>query len=442
MISKFLNVFRIEELRKKLFFTASILLVYRLGGMVPLPGIDTKELNNLTQSVGEGGILNLYDIFVGGFLSQASIFALGIMPYISASIILQLLGAVLPYYQKLQKEGELGRRKITAHTRYFTVIIAIIQSFGIATFFSQGLGVSILIDNYGNGFFYFTSMLTLVTGTVFVMWLGEQISDSGIGNGISLIIMVGILARLAQHIQTSLRSFLNEEIVTDYILILGMVALMLFSLLFVVLVSTGTRKIPVQYAKRVVGRKVYGGQATHIPLKLLTAGVMPIIFAQALMFVPGLLGSIFNSDALTDFFDPLGWPYTIMFGILIVVFTYFYTAIAMNPVDMADNMKKQGGFIPGVRPGKATSEYIDYILSRITLPAAIFLALIAMFPTFLSKGFEIDPVSASFFGGTSILIVVGVALDTLQQIESHLIMRHYDGFMKSGRIQGRSRRRY
>ena len=286
-------------------------------------------------------------------------------------------------------------------------------------------------------------MLTLVTGTVFVMWLGEQISDSGIGNGISLIIMVGILARLGQHIQQSIKSFLDPtQEFTGYILVLGMIALMLFSLLFVVLISTGTRKIPVQYAKRVVGRKVYGGQATHIPLKLLTAGVMPIIFAQALMFVPGLLGSIFNSQALTDFFDPLAWPYTIMFGILIVVFTYFYTAIAMNPVDMADNMKKQGGFIPGVRPGKATSEYIDYILSRITLPASIFLALIAIFPTFLSKGFGIDAISASFFGGTSILIVVGVALDTLQQVESHLIMRHYDGFMKSGRIKGRSRRRY
>jgi len=453
MISKFLNVFRIEELRKKLIFTSSLLLVYRLGGMVPLPGVDSNRLNLLTQSItgngeaGSGiGILNLYDVFVGGFLQQASIFALGIMPYISASIILQLLGAVLPYYQRLQKEGELGRRKITAHTRYFTVAIALIQSFGIATFFSSvgSGGVNILVDGYSSSLFYFTSMITLVTGTIFIMWLGEQISDSGIGNGISLIIMTGILARLAQNIQTSFVSIQSGE-TTNYIAIIGMVVLMLFCLLFVVLISTGTRKIPVQYAKRVVGRKVYGGQATHIPLKLLTAGVMPIIFAQALMFVPGLLGSIFNSPSLTDFFDPLAWPYTIMFGILIIIFTYFYTAIAMNPIDVADNMKKQGGFIPGVRPGKATSEYIDYILSRITLPAAFFLALIAIFPTFLSKGifgFTIDNISASFYGGTSILIVVGVALDTLQQIESHLIMRHYDGFMKTGKIKGRNKRRY
>ena len=443
MMEKFLNIFKIPDLRKKLIFTGLLLLVYRLGGKVPIPGIDKTALASMMQGYANS-LLGLYDMFAGGFFSQASIFALGIMPYISASIIIQLLGAVVPYFQRLQKEGEEGRKKIIQITRYGTVMIASLQAFGMSVFLtSQTTSVGPVVPN-PNFVFYFVTILTMVTGVIFVMWLGEQISDHGIGNGISLIIMVGIIANAPSVFRNQFIQIQNGlsnpfENVLLLVLMFGIT-------MVVVAVSTGVRKIPVQYAKRVVGRKVYGGQATHIPLRILTAGVMPIIFAQALMFIPSTIASFFPQgsgfgDWLQIVFAPTHIVYSLFFAFLIIIFTYFYTAIAFNPVDVADNMKKQGGFVPGVRPGKSTSDYIDHILTRVTLPASVFLALIAIFPTFLSGFFNVDYALASFYGGTSLLIIVGVALDTLQQIESHLLMRHYDGFLKTGKLKGRDRRR-
>ena len=443
MMEKFLNIFKIPDLRKKLIFTGLLLLVYRLGGKVPIPGIDKTALASMMQGYANS-LLGLYDMFAGGFFSQASIFALGIMPYISASIIIQLLGAVLPYFQRLQKEGEEGRKKIIQITRYGTVMIASLQAIGMSVFLtSQTTSVGPVVPN-PNFVFYFVTILTMVTGVIFVMWLGEQISDHGIGNGISLIIMVGIIANAPSVFRNQFIQIQNGlsnpfENVLLLVLMFGIT-------MVVVAVSTGVRKIPVQYAKRVVGRKVYGGQATHIPLRILTAGVMPIIFAQALMFIPSTLASFFPQgsgfgDWLQIVFAPTHIIYSLFFAFLIIIFTYFYTAIAFNPVDVADNMKKQGGFVPGVRPGKSTSDYIDHILTRVTLPASVFLALIAIFPTFLSGFFNVDYALASFYGGTSLLIIVGVALDTLQQIESHLLMRHYDGFLKTGKLKGRDKRR-
>jgi len=443
MMEKFLNIFKIPDLRKKLIFTGLLLLVYRLGGKVPIPGIDKTALASMMQGYANS-LLGLYDMFAGGFFSQASIFALGIMPYISASIIIQLLGAVIPYFQRLQKEGEEGRKKIIQITRYGTVMIASLQAVGMSVFLSsQTTSIGPVVPNAGP-IFYFVTILTMVTGVVFVMWLGEQISDHGIGNGISLIIMVGIIARAPSVFKNQFIQIQNGlSNPFENILLL---VLMFGITMVVVAVSTGVRKIPVQYAKRVVGRKVYGGQATHIPLRILTAGVMPIIFAQALMFIPSTLASFFPQgngfgDWLMRVFAPTHIVYSMFFAFLIIIFTYFYTAIAFNPVDVADNMKKQGGFVPGVRPGKSTSDYIDHILTRVTLPASVFLALIAIFPTFLSGFFNVDFSLASFYGGTSLLIIVGVALDTLQQIESHLLMRHYDGFLKTGKLKGRAGRR-
>jgi len=442
-MEKFLNIFKIPDLRKKLIFTGLLLLVYRLGGKVPIPGIDKTALASMMGGY-KDTLLGLYDMFAGGFFSQASIFALGIMPYISASIIIQLLGAVVPYFQRLQKEGEEGRKKIIQITRYGTVMIASLQAVGMSVFLSsQTTSVGPVVPNAGP-IFYFVTILTMVTGVVFVMWLGEQISDHGIGNGISLIIMVGIIARAPSVFKNQFIQIQNGlSNPFENILLL---VLMFGITMVVVAVTTGVRKIPVQYAKRVVGRKVYGGQATHIPLRILTAGVMPIIFAQALMFIPSTIASFFPQgygfgDWLMRVFAPTHIVYSLFFAFLIIIFTYFYTAIAFNPVDVADNMKKQGGFVPGVRPGKSTSDYIDHILTRVTLPASVFLALIAIFPTFLSGFFNVDFSLASFYGGTSLLIIVGVALDTLQQIESHLLMRHYDGFLKTGKIKGRDRRR-
>jgi len=443
MMEKFLNIFKIPDLRKKLIFTGLLLLVYRLGGKVPIPGIDKTALASMMGGY-KDTLLGLYDMFAGGFFSQASIFALGIMPYISASIIIQLLGAVVPYFQRLQKEGEEGRKKIIQITRYGTVMIASLQAVGMSVFLSsQTTSVGPVVPNAGP-IFYFVTILTMVTGVVFVMWLGEQISDHGIGNGISLIIMVGIIARAPSVFKNQFIQIQNGlSNPFENILLL---VLMFGITMVVVAVSTGVRKIPVQYAKRVIGRKVYGGQTTHIPLRILTAGVMPIIFAQALMFIPSTIASFFPQgygfgDWLMRVFAPTHIVYSLFFAFLIIIFTYFYTAIAFNPVDVADNMKKQGGFVPGVRPGKSTSDYIDHILTRVTLPASVFLALIAIFPTFLSGFFNVDFSLASFYGGTSLLIIVGVALDTLQQIESHLLMRHYDGFLKTGKLKGRDRRR-
>ena len=441
-MKKFLNIFRISDLRQKLAFTGALLLVYRLGGKIPVPGVDKNVLQAFMNDSAQNSLLGLYDTFVGGFFSQASIFTLGIMPYISASIIIQLLGSVVPYFQKLQKEGELGRKKIIQLTRYGTVMIASMQSIGIAVYLASiklNNGASVVPAT--NFYFYFVTIITLVTGTIFIMWLGEQISDHGIGNGISLIIMCGILAQAPFVFQAEWLNMANSPY--RYIFL----ALLMFLITFIVVgVTTGVRKIPVQYAKRVIGRKVYGGQSTHIPLKILTAGVMPIIFAQALMFLPNTLASFLPDsafgDALRVYFAPTHFVYSLFFALLIILFTYFYTAIAFNPVDVADGMKKQGGFIPGVRPGRATSDYIDKILTRVTLPASFFLAAVAVFPTILYAIFnqDISYSLVSFYGGTSLLIIVGVALDTLQQIESHMIMRNYDGFLKSGRIRGRAKR--
>ena len=440
MIEKFTTSFKIPELRRRIFFTMTLLVVYRIGAHVPVPGINPEALAAAMQGIANT-LLGLYDMFSGGAFAQATIFALGIMPYISASIILQLLGAVMPYFQRLQKEGEEGRRKITQLTRYGTLLLGGVQAYGVGIYL-QGLDTPVgsVVLEPGMGFIMLT-MLTLTTGVILVMWLGEQITESGIGNGISLIIMIGIISRAPTVLFNEI-TLINQQL-RNILLDVMLLGLMVIIVASVVAITQGARKIPVQYAKRIVGRKVYGGQSTHIPLRVNTAGVMPIIFAQAIMFIPSTLGTYFqNSPAVQSLMGlfsvdhPFYWA---VFGLMIIFFTYFYTAIAFNPVEVADNMKKQGGFIPGVRPGKKTAEYIDNILTRVTLPGSIFLALIAVFPYVLMKATGINYDLASFFGGTSLLIIVGVSLDTLQQVESHLLMRHYDGFLKSGRIKGRRR---
>ncbi len=434
MIEKIQNIFKIPELRKRILFTLAILVVYRIGGHIPTPGIDAHVLAEFFKQA-RGSLLGFFDMFVGGAFSKATVFSLGIMPYISASIIMQLLGAVVPYFQKLQKEGEEGRRKITQYTRYGTVLIAAIQALATSVFLgSLNVGGMYVVPNPGVPFKLIT-MITFTSGTIFIMWLGEQITDKGIGNGISLIIMVGIIARFPSGTIDEIRRLLRGEryFMQELVLLLVMIGV----IAAIILVTRAQRKIPVQYAKRVVGRKMYGGQSTHIPLSVNTAGIIPIIFAQSIMFAPATLAQFFpGSEMVQNFstsFRPGGVLYSLVYGMLIIFFAYFYTAIVFNPVDLADNMRKYGGFIPGIRPGKRTSEYIDRVLTRITLPGATFFALIAILPYFMMRTMDIQ----FYFGGTGLLIVVGVALDTLQQIESHLIMRHYDGFMKKGRIKVR-----
>jgi preprotein translocase subunit SecY len=386
-------------------------------------------------------MFGLYDLFVGGAFSNAAIFALGIMPYISASIVIQLLGAVIPYFQKLQKEGEDGRKKITQYTRYGTVLVSMLQASGVvvkllATDTPAGPIVPEAVRGLG---FTISTMVILTSGTVFMMWLGEQITERGIGNGISLIIFIGIIARFPHAILDEFQLVTSGA--RNLIVELVIFAAMGVIVAAVILITQGTRRIPVQYAKRVVGRKVYGGVTQYIPLRVNTAGVMPIIFAQAVMFIPQIIFSFFPENEFiqmvqSEWFSYQSWTYSFIYGVIIVFFTYFYTAIAFNPKDVADNMKRQGGFIPGIRPGSHTADFVDNILTKITLPGSVFLALIAILPTALIK-VGITPNFASFFGGTSLLIIVGVALDTLQQVESHLLMRHYDGFMKSGKLRGR-----
>ena len=444
MLEKIKNIIKIPELRTRILFTLGILIVVRLGAHIPIPGIDGEALGSAIQNF-QNTLFGLYDLFAGGAFQKATLFALGIMPYISASIIIQLMGAVLPYFQRLQKEGEEGRKKITQITRYGTVLISTMQAYGVAIFLEsmtasvQG-GVLQVVPNPGL-LFKFTAIVSLVTGTILMMWMGERITERGIGNGISLIIMVGILSSFPNvvlgevtYIQQGIRGFLSEVI---------LVGVMFVIVGFVVLLTQGTRKIPVQYAKRVVGRKIYGGQSTHIPMKVNTAGVMPIIFAQSVMFIPTTVATFFSASEFMQnvmrwfsFDHPFYWC---VFGIMIIFFTYFYTAIAFDPVQVSSTMKQQGGFIPGVRPGKKTAEFIDNILTRVTLPGSIFLAFIAIFPYIIMNAMDVGYDLASFFGGTSLLIIVGVALDTLQQIESHLMMRHYDGFLSKGRIRGRRR---
>ncbi|HOK13891.1 MAG TPA: preprotein translocase subunit SecY [Candidatus Kapabacteria bacterium] len=434
------NIFKIEELRQRILYTLGILIIVRLGAHITLPGIDVHALAISNQDAASNTLFGLFDLFVGGAFSNAAIFALGIMPYITSSIIFQLAGVVIPEIQKMQREGEEGRRKINQYTRLGTVVISALQGWGLSiklAYQQTAGGVPVVPDS---GFLFTISTIFLLTaGTVFMMWLGEQITERGIGNGISLIIFIGIIARLPASlwqewllIQAGSRHWLVELVV---------ITLLVFIIAAVVLVTQGARRIPVQYAKRQVGRKVYGGTTQYIPLRVNTAGVMPIIFAQALMFIPNTILSFFPESkfiiTLAQLFHYDSFVYAILYFTLIVLFTYFYTAIIFNPKDIADNMKKQGGFIPGIRPGQHTVEYIDSILTRITLPGSIFLGLVAILPTFVTNIFNISMGFAQFFGGTSLLIVVGVALDTLQQIESHLLMRHYDGFMKSGRIRGR-----
>lgn len=436
MLNAFQNIFKIEELRRRVLFTLGLLVVYRVGGHIPTPGIDTQALGAFFAGAGNT-LFGLYDMFVGGAFYKATIFALGIMPYISASIIIQLLGTVVPFFQRLQKEGEEGRRKITQYTRYGTVVLAALQALGTAVFLesiSAGQGAAV-VPNPGWGFKFLT-MVTFTSGTIFIMWLGEQITERGIGNGISLIIFAGIIATFPQAIFDEVRELMagRRGIFTEIFLI----ALMVGVVAAVVVVTRGQRRIPVQYPKRVVGRKVYGGQTTHIPLSVNTAGVIPIIFAQSIMFAPQTLISFFPNvewlQELGTYFNPGAWVYSIVYGLIIVFFAFFYTAIVFNPIDLAENMKKYGGYIPGIRPGKRTSDYIDKVLTRITLPGAIFFAVVAILPYIIIQQVNVQ----YYFGGTGLLIVVGVALDTLQQIESHLIMRHYEGFMKRGRIRGRS----
>jgi preprotein translocase subunit SecY len=385
-------------------------------------------------------LFGLYDMFVGGAFSNAAIFALGIMPYISASIIIQLFGAVVPYFQKLQQEGEEGRKKITQLTRYGTVLISGMQAWGVTIRLLniQVQGLPIVPETVSGFMWVLSTIIILTAGTIFMMWMGEQITERGIGNGISLIIFIGIIARFPHAIFDEIRliSVGQRSIIIEIIILI----FMFFIIAGVVLVTQGTRRIPVQYAKRVVGRKIYGGVTQYIPLRVNTAGVMPIIFAQSIMFIPNTVLSFFPDNdflqSIAGLFVYHSPVYSGIYALMIVFFTYFYTAIAFNPKDVADNMKKQGGFIPGIRPGKQTSEFIDNILTKITLPGSIFLAIIAILPAFVS-GFGVSGQFAQFFGGTSLLIIVGVALDTLQQIESHLLMRHYDGFMKSGKFKGR-----
>ncbi len=439
ILNTFRNVFKIAELRKRIGFTLMILAVERIGTFVVTPGIDTTVLEEGFRQL-QGTLFGLYDLFAGGAFSRAAVFGLGIMPYISASIIIQLLGSVIPFFQKLQKEGEEGRKKITQITRYGTLLISSMQAYGVAIFLqniqlSNGLRA---VPDPGIGFILLT-IISMSTGTMMIMWLGEQIDGRGIGNGISLIIFIGIISRFPSAIMEEYTQFSAGQ--RGLLSELFLVALALFIIAVIVMLTQGTRRIPIQYAKRVVGRKVYGGVNTHFPMRVNTAGVMPIIFAQAIMFVPSTMITFFPESEFMDgvqrLFSYDSWFYWILYGVMVVFFTYFYTAIALNPVDVADNLKKQGGFIPGVRPGKKTAEFLDNILTRITLPGSIFLALVAIIPAFLAKYGKIPYSLASFFGGTGLLIIVGVALDFLQQVESHLFMRHYDGFMKSGRIKGR-----
>ena len=432
------NIWKIEDLRKRILITLLLVLIYRFGTYIVLPGIDPKDLTALGEQT-RGGLMALLDMFSGGAFSNASIFALGIMPYISASIVMQLAAIVIPSFQKMQREGESGRRKINQWTRYLTVIVLILQGSAYLVNLNVQLrsaGASMPTDWW----FRISSTIIMAGGSMFVLWLGERITDKGIGNGISFIILIGIIARLPHSLFEEFTSRVTEKS--------GGLVMFLFEILFLLLVMAGaillvqgTRKVVVQYAKRIIGNKQYGGARQYIPLKVNAANVMPIIFAQAIMFIPislaGFSNSGENSSFMRAFMDNTGFWYNFVFALLIIAFTYFYTAITINPTQMADDLKRNNGFIPGIKPGRATREYLDEIMSRITFPGAIFLVIVAIMPAFarilgISQGF------AQFFGGTSLLILVGVVLDTLQQIESHLLMRHYDGLLKSGRIKGRT----
>ena len=435
------NIFKIEELRKRLGYTLALILVYRLGCFIVMPGIDTQMLAQL-QTTTQEGLVGLLNMFSGGAFGNASVFALGVMPYISASIVIQLLGMFVPYFKKLQYEGESGRRKMNQITRYLTVLILCIQGPAyIASIHSQIPGAAFTAVTqlgWSNFTFNLVATIILMAGSMFVMWLGERITDRGIGNGISLLIMIGIVARLPFALVAEMGTKLNSTTGGGAIALIVELILWFFVIVATIALVQGVRKVPVQYAKRVVGNRQYGGVRQYIPLKINAAGVMPIIFAQALMLFP-LLFSRFDATRglAATLSNYTGFWYNFIFGMLVIIFTYFYTAVTVNPQMMAEDMKKNGGFIPGVKPGKATMNYLDSIMSKVTLTGSIFLAIIAILPAF-ARILGVNDQFASFFGGTSLLILVGVLLDTLQQIESYLLMRHYDGLMKTGRLSGRS----
>jgi preprotein translocase subunit SecY len=454
------NIFAVSDLRKRVLFTLGLLAVYRVGGHIPTPGVNSEALALLAEQAANT-MFGLYDMFSGQNLSQMTIFALGIMPYISASIILQLLTVVWPYLERLSKEGELGRRKITQYTRYGTIVLAVVQAFGIALFLEHQTNIAgglPLVYNPG-WFFRFMTVLTLTTGTGFIMWLGEQITERGVGNGMSLIIFAGIVVNLPSAVLTTVEQMQLGQLGLISVLIL--MVLMVAVVGAIIFVERGHRRVTVQYAKRVVGRRMYGGSSTHIPLKVNTGGVIPVIFASSILAFPMTMRGMFAPGSFVqraidqvDYGMPL---HNLLYLVGIIFFCYFYTAIIFNPDDVAENMRKYGGFIPGIRPGKRTAEYIDTILTRITLVGAIYLAMVALLPQFLISGFKVAPIPfigewldrytpqfitqglgvTFYFGGTSLLIIVGVAMDTVQQVESQLIMRHYDGFMKKTRIRGR-----
>lgn len=439
LIETLKNIYKIEDLRSRMGLTLLLLMVYRFGSFVILPGIDPNPANfEALRSQSSDGILGLLNMFSGGAFSNASIFALGIMPYISASIVIQLLGFAVPYIQRLQKEGESGRRKINQMTRYLTVVILVFQGWAYLANLRYQLPESAFV--MGSFAFNVSSTIVMAAGSMFIMWLGERITDKGIGNGISMIIMIGIIARLPHSLVQEFASRLAEQ-GRGFIMIIIEMIIFLFVIAATILLVQGTRKVPVQYAKRIVGNRQYGGVRQYIPLKVNAAGVMPIIFAQAIMFVPVSLAGLFGSETisrmLASFSNYTGFGYNLTMFLMVIVFTYFYTAITVNPNQMSDDMKKNGGFIPGIKPGKKTAEYLDTVMSRITLPGSIFLGLITILPAF-AMALGVNSEFAHFFGGTSLLILVGVILDTLQQIESHLLMRHYDGLLKSGRIKGRT----
>ena len=432
------NIWKIEDLKQRILITILFVAIYRFGSYVVLPGINPAMLAKLHEQTSEG-LLALLNMFSGGAFSNASIFALGIMPYISASIVIQLLGIAVPYFQKLQREGESGRRKMNQYTRYLTILILIFQAPSYLFNLKMQAGPS-LNASLDWTLFIFTSTIILAAGSMFILWLGERITDKGIGNGISLIIMIGIIARLPQSLAQEWVSRMTDK-TGGLVMFLIEIAVLLAVIAAAIMLVQGTRKVPVQYAKKLVGNKQYGGARQYIPLKVNAANVMPIIFAQAIMFIPITLVGFSNVDNASGFVraltDHTSFWYNFVFAVLIILFTYFYTAITINPTQMAEDMKRNNGFIPGIKPGKATAEYIDIIMSRITLPGSLFLAAVAIMPAFAGI-FGVKAEFAQFFGGTSLLILVGVVLDTLQQVESHLLMRHYDGLLKSGRIKGRN----
>ena len=432
LIQTFQNIFKIEELKKRILYTLGLLLIYRFGSFVVIPGINPNALSSLADQVSGTGLLGLLDIFSGGAFANASIFALGVMPYISASIIMQLVGMVIPYFQRMQREGESGRRKMNQWTRYLTIIVLLLQGSAYIANLYHKLPSEAFVLGPDNFLFKVSTIVVLTAGTMFVMWLGEKITDKGLGNGISLIIMVGIIARLPQALLVEFNMRWAEAVGGMVMLVVEIVILYLV-FMATISVLQAVRKVPVQYAKRIVGNKQYGGVRQYIPLKLNAANVMPIIFAQAIMFIPMLFGGKVGA-AMANY---TGFWYNFVFAILVILFTYFYTAIIVNPNMMADELKRNGGFIPGVKPGKETSRYLDTIMTRITLPGSIFLAIVAILPAFASK-LGISQQFSLFFGGTSLLILIGVILDTLKQVESHLLLRHYDGLMKTGRVKGRN----